>query len=47
MMMLALVTLGLFSYNRLAIEQWPDIEFPFILSRSSIPEPRRRPSSAT
>ncbi len=31
MMMVALLTLGLFSYNRLAIEQWPDIEFPFVL----------------
>ncbi len=31
MMMLALVTLGLFSYNRLATEQWPDVNFPFVL----------------
>jgi len=31
MMMLALVTLGLFSYGRLAIDQWPDISFPFIV----------------
>lgn len=31
MMMLALITLGLFSFSRLAIEQWPNIEFPFIL----------------
>jgi hydrophobic/amphiphilic exporter-1 (mainly G- bacteria), HAE1 family len=30
MMMLALVTLGLFSYSRLAIEQWPDVNFPFV-----------------
>ena len=31
MMMAALVTLGLFSYRKLAIEQWPNIDFPFIV----------------
>ena len=30
MMMAALVTLGLFSYRRLAIDEWPDVTFPFI-----------------
>jgi len=29
-MMLALVTLGVFSYKRLAIDQFPDVEFPVI-----------------
>jgi len=29
-MMLALVTLGLFSYKRLAIDQWPDVEIPVL-----------------
>ncbi|MBM3287545.1 MAG: efflux RND transporter permease subunit [Candidatus Eisenbacteria bacterium] len=37
MMMLALVTLGLFSYNRLAIEQWPDVSFPFVLIQTPYP----------
>src|SRR5512147_2362955 len=31
MLMVALVTLGLFSYNRLAIDQWPNVNFPFVL----------------
>ncbi len=31
MMMVALVTLGLFSYRRLSIDQWPNVQFPFIL----------------
>jgi hydrophobic/amphiphilic exporter-1 (mainly G- bacteria), HAE1 family len=31
MMMLALVTLGFFSYGRLAIDQWPNVSFPFVL----------------
>ncbi|MBI5837107.1 MAG: efflux RND transporter permease subunit [Candidatus Eisenbacteria bacterium] len=30
MMILALVVLGLFSYGRLNIDQWPDVEFPFV-----------------
>ena len=29
-MMLSLVTLGAFSYNRLAIDQWPDVEIPVL-----------------
>lgn len=37
MMMLALVTLGLFSYNRLAIDQWPDVSFPFIVVQTAYP----------
>ena len=37
MMMLALVTLGIFSYNRLAIDQWPDITFPFIVVETPYP----------
>ncbi|MBF0099923.1 MAG: efflux RND transporter permease subunit [Desulfobacterales bacterium] len=28
--MLALVTLGIFSYRRLSIDMWPDVEFPVI-----------------
>jgi HAE1 family hydrophobic/amphiphilic exporter-1 len=30
MLILALVVLGLFSYRRLAIDQWPDVELPFV-----------------
>lgn len=29
-LMLALVTLGIFSYRRLSIDMWPDIEFPVL-----------------
>jgi len=31
MMILALVVLGLFSYRRLGIDQFPDVEFPFLV----------------
>src|ERR1700688_3459301 len=31
MMMLALVVLGLFSYRRLSIDLFPDVEFPFLV----------------
>jgi len=37
MMMLALVTLGLFSLRRLAIDEWPDIQFPFVLVQTIYP----------
>jgi hydrophobic/amphiphilic exporter-1 (mainly G- bacteria), HAE1 family len=37
MMMLALVTLGLFSYRRLAIDEWPDVSFPFIAVQTVYP----------
>ncbi len=29
-MMLVLVTMGLFSYRRLAIDMWPDVEIPYV-----------------
>jgi HAE1 family hydrophobic/amphiphilic exporter-1 len=31
MVMLAFVVVGLFSYQRLAVEQFPDINFPVVL----------------
>jgi HAE1 family hydrophobic/amphiphilic exporter-1 len=37
MMMLALVVLGLFSYRRLSIDLWPDVEFPFVIVQTSYP----------
>ena len=37
MMMLALVTLGLFSFRRLSIDEWPDVQFPFILVQTIYP----------
>ncbi|HZL84483.1 MAG TPA: efflux RND transporter permease subunit, partial [Candidatus Krumholzibacteria bacterium] len=37
MMMVALVTLGLFSYFRLSIDQWPEVSFPFIVVQTSYP----------
>ncbi len=43
MMMLALVTLGLFSYSRLGIDQWPDISFPFIVVQ--VPYPGASPET--
>jgi len=30
MLILALVVLGAFSYRRLAIDQWPNVELPFV-----------------
>ena len=37
MMIVALVTLGLFAYRRLAIDQWPNIEFPFVGIQTNYP----------
>jgi len=37
MTMLAFVVLGLFSYNRLAVEQFPDISFPVVLVQTEYP----------
>ncbi len=36
-LMLALVTLGLFSYRRLAIDMWPDVEIPYITVITAFP----------
>ncbi len=30
MMIAALVTLGLFSFRRLSVDLWPEVEFPFV-----------------
>ena len=37
MMMLAFVVLGLFSYNRLAVDQFPDVNFPVIVVSTQYP----------
>ncbi|HET9233559.1 MAG TPA: efflux RND transporter permease subunit, partial [Candidatus Eisenbacteria bacterium] len=37
MMMLALVTLGLFSFRKLSIDQWPEVSFPFIVVQTLYP----------
>ena len=37
MMMLAFVVLGLFSYNRLPIEQFPDVTFPVVVISTEYP----------
>ena len=44
MVMLALVVLGLFAYQRLKVDQFPNIDFPVvvILSLIHISEPTRR-----
>lgn len=37
MMMAALLVLGLFSYSRLAVEQFPDVSFPVVLVQTDFP----------
>ncbi|MGZ3235833.1 MAG: efflux RND transporter permease subunit [Burkholderiaceae bacterium] len=37
MMMVAVVVLGLFSYNRLRIEQFPDVTFPVVVVQTDYP----------
>ncbi|MDQ8020250.1 MAG: efflux RND transporter permease subunit [Moraxellaceae bacterium] len=37
MMMLALLVLGLFSYNRLAVEEFPDVKFPVVVVVTAYP----------
>ena len=37
MIMLALVVLGLFSYQRLKVDQFPDIEFPIVVVQTDYP----------
>ena len=37
MMMLALVTLGVVSYNRLAVDEYPDVTYPIISVQVSYP----------
>ena len=37
MMMLAFVVLGLFSYNRLAVDQFPDVSFPVVVVQTEYP----------
>ena len=37
MMMLAFVVLGLFSYNRLSVEQFPDVTFPVVVISTEYP----------
>ena len=37
MMMLAFVVLGLYSYNRLSVEQFPDVAFPVVVIQTEYP----------
>ncbi len=37
MMMLALVVLGLFSFRRLGLEDFPDVQFPFLIVQTQYP----------
>ena len=37
MMMVAFVVLGLFSYKRLAVDQFPDIAFPVVVVQTEYP----------
>lgn len=45
-LMLALVTLGVFSYRRLAIDMFPDIEIPVLSIITQYPGASPRRSSA-
>ena len=45
MVMLAFVVLGVFSYQRLAVDQLPNIDFPtVVVCNSTTPAPRPRSS---
>ncbi|HJR51577.1 MAG TPA: efflux RND transporter permease subunit, partial [Gemmatimonadales bacterium] len=37
MMMGALLVLGLFSYRRLSIDLWPEVDFPFLVIQTRYP----------
>ncbi|HEY5291407.1 MAG TPA: efflux RND transporter permease subunit, partial [Burkholderiales bacterium] len=37
MMMAAFLVLGLFSYQRLAVEQFPDVSFPVVVVQTEYP----------
>ena len=37
MLMAAFVVLGLFSYNRLSVEQFPDVSFPVVVVQTEYP----------
>src|SRR5512137_2008276 len=37
MVMVAITVLGLFSYNRLRVEQMPDVTLPFLIVQTSYP----------
>src|ERR1017187_1177516 len=37
MMMVAFVVLGLFSYNRLRVDQFPDVTFPVVVVQTDYP----------
>ena len=45
MVMLALVVLGLFSFQRLQVDQFPDIEFPIVVVQTAYPGAAPRSSS--
>ena len=46
MMMMAFIVVGLFSYQRLPVDQFPDITFPIVVVQNT-PAPRRNRSSRT
>ena len=37
MMIAALVVLGLFSYSRLGVDLFPNVEFPFVVVKTALP----------
>ena len=39
MMMVALVVLGIVSYQRLAIDEYPDVSYPVVLAQTTYPAP--------
>ena len=42
MVMLAIVVLGLFSYDRLKVDQFPNIDFPVVVVQTEYRAPRPR-----
>ena len=39
MVMLAFVVLGVFAYQRLKVDQFPDVEFPVVVVQVEYPKP--------
>lgn len=45
MMMVTLVVLGAVSYQRLAIDEYPDVTYPVVIAQTAYPGASRRSSS--
>ena len=47
MVMLAIVVLGLFSYQRLQVDQFPNVDFPVVVITTEYPEASTRSPAST